>query len=65
MRATVTLDDDLVRKAQEYSGITERTTLLREALKAFIGREVSRKLAALEGIMPDLEDVRRLRVDDL
>ena len=33
MRATVTLDDELVKKAQEYAGITERTALLREALR--------------------------------
>jgi Arc/MetJ family transcription regulator len=65
MRTTVSLDDDLVRTAQEYSGLTERTALLREALKALIQREASRQLAALGGTMPDLEYVRRLRVDEL
>ncbi|HEX4006450.1 MAG TPA: type II toxin-antitoxin system VapB family antitoxin [Acidobacteriaceae bacterium] len=65
MRATVSLDDDLLRRAQAYSGLSERTALLREALRALIEREASRSLAALEGTMPDLEDVRRLRVDDL
>ena len=39
--------------------------LLREALKALIEREASRRLAALEGTMPELEYVKRLRVDDL
>ena len=65
MRATVALDDELVRQAQEYSGVTERTALLREALKALIHREASRQLAALGGTMPDLEDIRRTRVDRL
>jgi Arc/MetJ family transcription regulator len=65
VRATVSLDDELLRRAQEYSGLSERTDLLREALKALIEREASRSLAALEGTMPDLKDVRRLRVDDL
>ena len=65
MRSTVSLDDDLLRTAQEYSGISERPALLREALKALIEREASRSLAAMEGTMPDLEYVRRLRVDDL
>ena len=65
MRTTVALDDELVKKAQEYSGITERTALLREALKTLIAREASRRLAVLGGTMPDLEYVRRLRVDDL
>jgi Arc/MetJ family transcription regulator len=65
MRTTVSLDDELVKTAQEYTGITERTALLREALKTLISREASRQLALLGGTMPDLEYVRRLRVDDL
>ncbi len=65
MRATVSLDDELLRKAQEYSGLSERTVLIREALKALIEKEAARSLAALEGTMPDLESVRRLRVNDL
>ncbi len=65
MRATVSLDDDLLRTAQEYSGVSERTALLREALKALIEREAGRRLLALAGTMPNLEDVRRLRVDEL
>ena len=65
MRATVSLDDELLRRAQEYSGLSERTALLREALKALIEREAARSLAALEGTMPDLEHIRRLRVDEL
>ena len=65
MRATVALDDELVKTAQEYTGITEKTALLREALKSLIAREASRQLSQLGGTMPDLEYVRRLRVDDL
>ncbi len=65
MRTTVALDDELVRKAQAITGITERTALLREALKALLHVEASRRLAALGGSQPDLEDIKRLRVDDL
>jgi Arc/MetJ family transcription regulator len=61
MRTTVALDDELVRTAQEYSGVTERTALLREALKALIHLEASRRLAALGGTMPDLKDIPRRR----
>ena len=63
MRANVSLDDELLRRAQEYSGLSELTDLLREALEALIEREASRSLAVLEGAMPDLKDVRRLRMD--
>jgi Arc/MetJ family transcription regulator len=65
MRTTVVLDDELVRKAQEYTGITEKAALIRQALKELIHREASRRLAALAGTMPDLEDIPRRRVDDL
>lgn len=65
MRATVSIDDALLQRAQEYSGLTERTELLREALKALIEREAAKRLAALEGTMPDLEYVKRTRVADL
>jgi Arc/MetJ family transcription regulator len=59
------IDDELIRKAQELSGLTERTALLREALKALIHLEASRRLAAVGGTEPDLEDIKRVRADDL
>jgi Arc/MetJ family transcription regulator len=65
MRATVALDDELISKAQELTGVIERTALLREALKALIHLEASRRLAAAGGTEPDLEDIPRLRVDRL
>jgi Arc/MetJ family transcription regulator len=65
MRATVALDDDLVRKAQELTGTSERTALLRDALKALIHLEASRRLAAVGGTEPDLEDIKRFRAGKL
>jgi Arc/MetJ family transcription regulator len=65
MRITVSLDNSLVRQAEKYSGITDRNALLHEALKALVHFEASRQLAALGGTMPELEDVKRLRVDRL
>ena len=65
MRTTISLDDELVEQAQEFTGINEKTALVREALKALIHFEASRRLAALGGTEPDLEDIKRLRVDDL
>jgi Arc/MetJ family transcription regulator len=65
MRTTVALDDELVRTAQEYTGLKEKSALLRAALKALIHMEASRRLAALGGTEPDLEDIPRKRVDDL
>ncbi|MFI4935020.1 MAG: type II toxin-antitoxin system VapB family antitoxin [Caulobacterales bacterium] len=54
MRTTVALDDELVRKAEELTGIHEKATLVREALKALVEREAARRLARLGGSSPDL-----------
>jgi Arc/MetJ family transcription regulator len=62
MRTTVALDDDLVRTAQEFTGVAEKTALLREALKALIERESARRLASLGGAMPKLKNIPRRRV---
>lgn len=52
MRTTLTLDDDLVAKAVELTGIEEKPALIREALKALIAREAARRLALLGGSDP-------------
>lgn len=54
MRTTLNLDDALLRQAQEYTGIQEKTALIHEALRHVIAREAGRRLAALGGTMPDL-----------
>lgn len=64
MRATVSLDDDLLKTAHEYTGVTERAELIREALKALIAREAGRRLLALAGTAPALEKIRRTRVNE-
>ena len=61
MRTTLALDDDLVRTAQEFTGLGEKTALIREALKALIERESARRLAALGGSMPGLKHIPRQR----
>ncbi len=61
MRTTLALDDDLVRTAQEFTGVEEKTALIREALKALIERESARRLASLGGTMPKLKAVPRRR----
>ena len=47
MRTTLTLDDELLAQAQQISGLTERTQLIREALRALVQRESARRLARL------------------
>jgi Arc/MetJ family transcription regulator len=61
MRTTLALDDDLVRTAQEYTGLTEKSALVREALKALIEREAARRLIKLGGSQPDFKAGPRRR----
>lgn len=52
MRTTIAIDDELFAKAQEFAGVTEKSTVVREALKAFVEREAARRLARMGGTMP-------------
>lgn len=61
MRTTLALDDDLLAEAQRLTGTSEKTALIREALKALIERESARRLARLGGSEPDLTAVARRR----
>jgi Arc/MetJ family transcription regulator len=64
MRTTVVLDDDLLAKAQAYTGVGEKSALLREALKALIERESALRLGRLGGSEPQLKPVPRRRPGD-
>jgi Arc/MetJ family transcription regulator len=61
MRTTLALDDELIAKAQALTGLTEKTGLVREALKALIERESGRRLARLGGSEPNLKAPPRRR----
>ena len=61
MRTTLALDDELVTTAQKFTGIQEKSTLVREALKALIERESARRLARLGGSDPQATIARRRR----
>ncbi|MDQ1722980.1 MAG: hypothetical protein QOG52_8, partial [Frankiaceae bacterium] len=49
MRTTVTIDDELLARAAELTGVTERTSLIREGLETLIRVESAKRLAALGG----------------
>lgn len=63
MRTTLALNDDLMSRAQTLTGLKEKSSLLREALKALIERECARRLARLGGSEPDLGEPPRRRSD--
>jgi Arc/MetJ family transcription regulator len=59
MRTTLALDDELLATAERYTGLKEKSALVREALRALIERESARRLAALGGSEPDLKPIAR------
>lgn len=54
MRTTVTLDDELIARAQEVTGIKGRSALIQAGLELLVQREAARRLARLGGSEPDL-----------
>jgi Arc/MetJ family transcription regulator len=61
VRTTVQIDEQLLERATELTGIREKTALVRTALVALIAREAARRLAALYGSDPKLAMPRRRR----
>lgn len=65
MRTTVTIEDALYEKALEVAEPTmERADIFREAMKTFVRVQVGKRLAALGGATPDVQDIpcRRTQV---
>jgi Arc/MetJ family transcription regulator len=54
MRTRITIDAELLAKAQACTGFTEASVVVHEALKALIAREAARRLARLGGNESDL-----------
>ena len=52
MRTTVTLDDDLMATAMNYTGIKERSVLINKAIEEMVQREAGRRMALLGGTDP-------------
>ena len=62
MRTTLILDENLLARARELSGIEEKTALVHAGLEALIAREAAKRLAALGGKQPKIADVPRRRL---
>jgi Arc/MetJ family transcription regulator len=61
MRTTVTLDDELMSKAEFYTGIKEKSALIRHALKTLVELKAAKRLARLGGSQPHLKPISRRR----
>jgi Arc/MetJ family transcription regulator len=61
MRTTLHIDDELLKKAKELTGIAEKTSLVRLGLEALIALESGKRLARLGGTEKTLETIARRR----
>src|SRR5690349_15272862 len=61
MRPTPYIDDDLIGRTREVTGIREKTALVKAGLEAQVAREAGRRLASLGGTQPKLREIPRRR----
>jgi len=64
MRTTLNIDDDLLESASVLTGIKEKTSLVRTALKALIAQESAKRLARLGGSETEVKSIPRRQMDD-
>jgi Arc/MetJ family transcription regulator len=57
MRTTMNIDDELLAKAMEYTGVKERATVVRMALERLVAVEAEKRIARLKGSMPNFGTV--------
>ena len=61
MKTTLNIKDDLILKASNLTGVTEKTALVRMGLEALISIESSHRLAKLGGTEKGLSSIVRRR----
>jgi Arc/MetJ family transcription regulator len=65
MRTTVTIDDALYETALEVADKgMDKSDLFREAVKTFVRVQAAKRLAALGGAAPKMQQVARRRSDN-
>jgi Arc/MetJ family transcription regulator len=64
MRTTINIDDQVLKKASELTGLKEKTALVRRGLEALISLESSRRLARLGGTEKGLRPIPRRRLPE-
>jgi Arc/MetJ family transcription regulator len=64
MRTTINIEDDLIRRAAELTGIREKTSLVKLGLETLITLESCKRLARLGGTETKLDTIPRRRAKD-
>jgi Arc/MetJ family transcription regulator len=61
MRTTLIIQEELLERARQLSGIQGKTALVHAGLEALVARESAKRLALLGGTEPDARLVPRRR----
>ena len=61
MRTTLNIDEDILQKASQLTGIKEKTSLVLMGLKALITQASQKRLSELGGSEPKLRSIPRRR----
>lgn len=64
MRTTLNIDDEILRRAVQVTGIEEKTALVRMGLESLIAQESRKRLSALGGTEKGLKPAPRRRSAD-
>jgi hypothetical protein len=62
MRTTLNIEDALIKKASQLTGVREKTYLVRMGLEALISQESSKRLAKLGRTEKNIQSIPRRRV---
>ncbi|MBU4445345.1 MAG: type II toxin-antitoxin system VapB family antitoxin [Candidatus Marinimicrobia bacterium] len=61
MKTTLNIDDQIIEKARELTGIKEKTALIRMGLEALVARESAKRLILLGGTEKEVKQIPRRR----
>ncbi len=59
MRTTLNIEEKLIKKASDLTGVKKKTSLVRLGLEALIAKESAKRLAKLGGTEKSLEMIPR------
>ena len=61
MRTTLNIDDSILKKASQLTGVKEKTALVKMGLEALIARISAKRLADLGGTEKSAKPIKRRR----
>jgi hypothetical protein len=61
MKTTLNIDDDLLERAREATGIKEKTALIHRGLETLVQMAAAERLIRMAGKVPGVEAGRRRR----